>query len=238
MSEVLIYGAHFPMPLGERNGKFIRFVSTKREFKTFLTSDNYSMIIIDLEGREKEGFSLAEYVRQIPRHCSVPILFFAKNRRLEKRAFHEIHCYDYFVKPLSNDDIIQIVYLCTRRMAGKNDCTDIVFPVNNDKYLFKMQDIYYLEANGKYVTVNTASYILDVPYLILDDFMGNYGEHFLRVHRAYVVNRLHIRCVDLTSATVELDNGVVLEVGRKYISGLRQEFGERPRRKKGRPRAT
>ena len=55
-----------------------------------------------------------------------------------------------------------------------------------------------------------------------------FGEQFVQIHRGTVVNRDHIRCIDLRNGVLEMKNGRgVLGIGRTYIGIVRKEFDEK-----------
>lgn len=228
MAEILIFGKNNTFPVGAMSERHELCVTTRMaEAKKRLVSEEFALIIIDLEDREKSGMDLARFVRQIPRQCMTPILFFSRDRRMEKKAFHEIHCYDYFLKPIDMEDIIQILYLCMRRITIRKKNNTIVFSVGSDRYPVLREDILYLENVPRNVIVHTLSMDLTVPYLKLADFVGQYGAGFVQIHRSIVVNLNKIRCVDYSKALIELrETGEQLSIGRTYLPVIRKLFDE------------
>ncbi len=230
MSFVLIYGTESTVvkQMGGRvDESEVLITRNAAEVKKHIRYDDITMIIIDLENREKKGAELADYVRQVPRQCMTPILFLAKNRKLEWWAFHEIHCYDYILKPIDPMQIMQILVLCMKRMADNEKNRPIIFTIGKDRYPVYPREILYLDRSDRSVTIHTTTINLRVPSLRLGEFVNLFGEQFIQIHRGTVVNRDHIRCIDLKNCVIEMKNGRgVLDIGRTYIGVVRKEFDE------------
>ena len=226
MSEVLIYGHGSNSISDSNNGRFIRYVKDIREFKRRVLTEDFSIIIIDLEKREQHGIDAAEYARQIPRQCLTPIVFLYINEKYEAEAFHRIHCYDYLIKPIDANSMFKLISICMQRMSVTSDDDTIVFHIGAKRYPVSKDDIYFIEISGRNATVHTKNKELKVPYLVLDDFLGQYGTMFVKIHRAIAVNRKYITKLNISEQTIELEDGHLLGVGRRYMVGLRKEFDE------------
>ncbi|MBO4396493.1 MAG: response regulator transcription factor [Eubacterium sp.] len=227
---VLIYGAESSVikQMGDRvPDSEVLITRNAAEVKKHICYNEITMIIIDLEWREKKGVELADYIRQVPRQCMTPILFLANNRKLEWWAFHEIHCYDYIIKPIAPMQIMQILVLCMKRMADNEKNRPIIFTVGKDRYPIYPREILYLDRTDRSVTIHTTTINLRVPSLSLGEFVDVFGEQFVRIHRGTVVNRSYIRCIDLKNMVLEMKNGCgYLDIGRTYIGAVRKEFDE------------
>ncbi|MBR6228173.1 MAG: response regulator transcription factor [Eubacterium sp.] len=232
MAEVLIFGKEDIFhgksfqPGWNRNREVV-VTDNVDKAKRHLVLESFLFIIIDLEAGEKKGIELAGFIRQIPRQYLTPIFFLAKDQSREYYAFHEIHCYDYFVKPLKEEEIRKILFFCRKRLEGCEKKGSIVFSIGRDRYPVNPEDILYLESINRMVVVHTVHDELQVPSLRLRDFVQNNGGDFLRIHRGTVVNRNRIQCVDSVNSLVELDNDrIQLKIGRTYLDSVRKAFDE------------
>ena len=196
--------------------------------KRHILMEDIMMIIIDLCGSEKKAMELADFIRQVPRQCMTPILFLSDSRKREWWAFHKIHCYDYMLKPIEPMQVLQVFFLCLKRMSDNERNQPIVFPVGSRRFPVYPREIVYLDTSERTVVVHTTTVDLKVPSLHLNEFVKLFGEQFLRIHRTTVVNREQIRCIDFRKSVVEMKNGrAVLDIGRTYIAMVRKEFDER-----------
>ena len=194
------------------------------EAKRALLCHSFSVILIHLDRMESAGRKLAEYIREIPRYYLTPIVFIARDNQYEKWAFHQIHCYDYLIKPVSGEKMLKIIYPLTSPGAGKENGEEKIFFQCRDKVMsVDIQDIIYLVADNRYVQVHTVKEMLSVPYLCLNRFAGQYERYFVQCHRAVVVNRSFVNRIDYTSRIVYVP-GAELDMGRSYLKYIRKEF--------------
>ena len=226
MSTILVFGAIPPNRSGAPLA-FHRLLLTRNlnEIRRRIITEDYTMIIIDLDGREKKGMELAAYIRSIPKQCMTPILFVSSSHKLEWDAFHNIHCYDFFIKPLTTQDILKIMYLFLQKTDGVKPGRTIMFSNGSKRFPINIDDILYLESINRDVIVHTTTSEVGVSSLHLSDFLKAYKEDFVQVRRSTVVNKSMIRCVNPTAALVELKNNrETLSIGKTYIPTIRKLF--------------
>lgn len=203
----------------------IRIVTEKREAEEAVQLNTYRLILIDLEGKEKEGIEFAFFVRGLREYGLTPILFFAGDREYEQLAFHEIHCYDYMVKPICEEEIIRILYLYLTHIPVFDEKRRMSFQVHGEEYVIPIQDIVYMEVMNRSIFVHTVSQILEVPYRKLCDCMACGEGEFIQCHRSCIVNRSYIRKIDYVNHKIELkDSTEKIDMGRKYERMLRHKF--------------
>ena len=190
--------------------------------------NDYMMIIIDLDGRERKAMELAAYSRLIPRQFMTPIIFLSNDRKKEWQAFHEIHCYDFFVKPLSDRDITKIMILSVKQLSKAEKKETIAFSVGADLYPVDIDDILYLERCERTIIVHTTGRELHVPSIKLGEFAEEYGKWFIQVNRGAVMNRRKIKCIDFANAMIEIkDCDDYLTLGRTFLPNVRKAFDEK-----------
>lgn len=205
----------------------MRIVTEEKGAEEAVQTKTYRFILIDLEGMEESGIAFAFFVRGLKEYRMTPILFFAKDKKYEQMAFHDIHCYDYMVKPICTEEMLRIVYLYLTHSPNLVEDSQIRFRVYGEDYMISVQDIIYMEALNRSVFVHTVNYILEVPYMKLRDCVS-YGEGaFLQCHRSYIVNRRYIRKIDYVNHQIELkDAKEKIFMGRKYERLLRHKFDD------------
>ena len=226
MAKILIFEGRHETEFPDGEHRDICIAGDCGRAREILLSDDYQVILIHLEDRDEEAVRFASFVREIPRYYLTPLLFLAKNRRYEQWASHEIHCYDYLVKPVKNQDIIKIIYPVYARLVQTEYRRQISFLVRGKAHIFNVDEIMYLTASNRNVKVYTTNGCLEVPYLRLNKFSLQYQEIFVQCHRAVVVNRDYVKCVDYTRGKVELP-GVTVEMGRNYYEIMHRAFDDR-----------
>lgn len=225
MTEILVFQRQKETPPGNGNTHAIRIVTDRREAEEVLQNQNFRLILIDLEGAEEKGLEFAFFVRELKGYYLTPILFFARDRKYEQMAFHDIHCYDYMVKPIQEEEIIRILYLYLTYNPVSEEKSQMRFQIHGEDYMIPIQDIVYLETWNRSVFVHAVNQVLEAPYLKLCDCVSRGGGKFVQCHRSYAVNRSFIRKIDYGKHQIELkeDYGRV-DMGRKYERMLRHEF--------------
>lgn len=206
----------------------IRIVTEEKGAEEAVQMNTYRLILIDLEEMEESGIAFAFFVRGLKEYRMTPILFFAKDKKYEQMAFHDIHCYDYMVKPICEEEIIRIVYLYLTHSPVSEESCRMRFQIRGEDYIISIQDIVYMEVMNRSVFVHTVNQILEVPYMKLCDCVS-YGEGaFVQCHRSCIVNRRYIRKIDYVNHQIELkDSTEKILMGRKYERLLRHEFDDR-----------
>ena len=172
------------------------------EMISFLKPD---IVFLDISMPGKDGFEVIKNLSHVPY-----IIFCTAYDQYALQAF-ETNSIDYLVKPVKAERLA-ITMEKVRRLSGNNDYSQILhwveekietrrkevvtsFPVKvGDRVIFiKTDDISYFEANEKYVELFTRQgkkYLLDQSLSYLE---GKLPGHFLRVHRAIIVNTSLIR---------------------------------------------
>lgn len=221
MEEILVFQPGQKRETKEYQGmtQFHKLGDAKRA----LLCHTFQVILIHLEGEEKSGRTFAEYVREIPRYHLTPIVFFASDNQYEKWALHQIHCYDYLIKPVSGEKLLQLILPLTSGEEKENPSEKIVFKCRGTVISVNISDIIYLMADNRFVRVHTIQDVFYVPYLCLSRFARQYEEHFIQCHRAVVVNRSFVRGIDYTMGTVTVPDAT-LDMGRSYYKYVRKEF--------------
>lgn len=197
--------------------------SDRTEAEDTLRSRQYQLILIHLERESDEGMELAALIRGIPGYSLTPIIFLAKDRGCEQRAFHEIHCYDYLLKPLRKEEIIKILYPFVQQECCDDRIRKMTFRLQGKTYVVDAKDVLYMQCANRCVHVYTVYGTLVVPYLKFQEFIEGYPDVMVQCHRSAAVNRNFVKTVDYRHKRIELRGGQV-DIGRGYIQRLREEF--------------
>lgn len=93
---------------------------------------------------------------------------------------------------------------------------------NAQKYL-QIDQIDYLEAREKkvYIRIKNQEYSI---YGTLDDLMRRLPRNFMRCHRGYIINMLHVDSMVLSENLIQMKNGDCVPVSRSYKKEVR-EYG-------------
>ena len=199
------------------------FASEPEQAGDLLENNDYRMVMIHLEPEEKDGWQVASLVRGMPGYSLTPIVFLAEDRRHERRAFYEYHCYDYLVKPIQQEEIIKVVYPFLIQLWMKERTGEMRVRSEGVTRLIPLCDILYIESINRSVLFHTTKGILTVPYLTLKRCQMEHAGVFVQCHRSFLVNRNYVKRVDYRKKEIELP-GCLVEIGSRYEGAVHQEF--------------
>lgn len=121
------------------------------------------------------------------------------------------------MKPISYEQIENALNRCQNYL--KNAKKYIL--ISSDKKIY-IQDIYYLEVLHNTTTLYTCHQDYKVNYplnKILDDI---HDSHFTRIHKSFAVHLKYVKYIK--DNQVILMNGICLNIGRKYIRILKENY--------------
>jgi two-component system response regulator AlgR len=163
-----------------------------------LAATGADLILLDIRMPEIDGIELAQHLQKLPE--SPAIVFTTAYDAYAIRAF-EVHAIDYLLKPIRAARLLQAL----KRVATARAPTIEALRELSDRapaflsaqergriHLIPIDDVVYLKAELKYVTVRTA----EREYLIEDALARleqEYPDRFVRVHRNCLIARAAIR---------------------------------------------
>ncbi len=119
-------------------------------FKAFV-KDSYDICVFDVMMPKKDGFTLAQEVRQV--NAEVPILFLtAKTLKTDILEGFRIGADDYITKPFSMEELLMRIEAILRRVKGKKVKEETVFQMG--KILFDRQK-QQLQIDGEIIKLTT-----------------------------------------------------------------------------------
>ena len=163
------------------------------------------IVFLDIRMPGKDGFEVIQSLHNVPY-----LIFCTAFDHYALQAF-ETNSIDYIVKPVKperlritldkiknlsrNNEYAKILNWVEETIALRKKETVTSFPVKvGDRVIFiKTEDIAYFEANEKYVELNNRQgkkHLLDQSLSYLE---GKLPGHFLRIHRAIIINTLLIK---------------------------------------------
>lgn len=133
----------------------------------------------------------------------------------------ELSVTDYLLKPFSLERFIQAVVKVQKQTetskenipSPKEEVINTLF-VKSDKKIIKvnLDEIHYVEAYGNYIKIFTDHMILTPQ--TLSDFLEKLPNHFVRIHKSYVINFHQLKLID--GNQIVLYNDTKLPIGKSY----------------------
>lgn len=183
-----------------------------QEALEFLRNNQVDIMFLDIEMPRLIGLELLECMPYSP---SVILTTAYSNFGFEA---YQKGVVDYLLKPISYPRFLKAINKIIDRPVPKKEAEQ--FPEIEVKHegvlkTIQTQDIQYIEAVGNYIRLHLAS---GKPLLIVQTMKYVLSvlppQHFIRIHKSYIVKRDMI--AESKKTEVTLSNGTVLPVGRKY----------------------
>lgn len=158
-------------------------------------------IFLDIQMPEISGFDVLKQIDYLPK-----IIFCTAYDEFALQAF-DTNCIDYLVKPLTRERFAKTVAKLdqlSENSSGinlnkfieqfnleytRNEATSIPVKVGDRVIFIRLDEVSYLQADEKYVTIVTKhakSYILNSS---LKKMEKKLPAHFIRVHKSYLINK-------------------------------------------------
>ena len=159
------------------------------------------LVFLDIQMPDKNGFEVLAALSYQPM-----VIFTTAYEDYAIQAF-EVHSVDYLVKPIEASRLAKTIQKL-KQFQGSNQ------PDNNDKWqkllaqfqpkkekfaltikngdriiLLRFEEITYLKATDKYVTIHTIGGQRHLSDLTLNELMEKLATNFIRVHRSTIINQ-------------------------------------------------
>ena len=182
--------------------------ATAREALDLLSTIAVDVALLDIRMPEMDGIELAQHLQKLPQPPA--IIFTTAYDAYAIRAF-EVHAIDYLLKPIRTARLQEAL---GRARSARAPSVEALREVSKGApaflsaqergriHLIPIDDVIYLKAELKYVTVRTA----DREYLIEDALARleqEYPDRFARVHRNCLIARAAIRGFERGSGETE-----------------------------------
>ena len=174
----------------------------------------YDAVILDIEMEAPNGFEIALCMARQESH---PIILFATNS-----AAYAVQGYGlalrYLLKPLTIESVTEALD-AARQELQKNRLRILL---DDTAHVLNVQDIYYAEVQGHYITLHTVQGPLRFRGTLKDIVAQLPRRWFSASHQSFVVNLLHVRTV--SQSEVFLTNGCRIPISRRRQAEFLQAF--------------
>ncbi len=201
--------------------------------KQIIRNESPDLIFLDVELDNESGFDLADSFHE----PAFSLVFITAHNKYAVDAFR-FSAIDFLLKPIDSDELSRAIERARQntlkkemvaqltilkesfRNPGQPD-RKIVLKDQESIYFIKVNDIYYLEADGPY----TRFFVRDNNPILISRNLKEYenmleDQGFIRAHHSYLVNSNHVVKYDKADGgTLVLSNG-----SRVSISQRKKEF--------------
>lgn len=194
-------------------------------------SDEHSvdLFILDIQLPDYRGTELGKQIRTMPRYRFTPILFTTELAGEELGAYREIKCYDFLVKPFTQEQFTNAVSAALD-MGKQMRKTVPVLRIEQKQFLFEygLEQILYIESFGKKAVIHSISQGKE-----LNDQISGYSlvrllemagpGNLIQCHKSFLINPIYITKIDKGSKTLWLKSCKdTIPIGEKYQHNLRE----------------
>lgn len=203
------------------------------------------VVLLDIQMPAVDGFAV---LRALPHAAAPAIIFVTAFQDHAVKAF-ELRATDFVVKPVSGERLGSALEQAQRDLDARRAGERLAFlqsrlaelesralatsephlwvQIGSDKRRLALADIMWLEAERDYVRVHMNGKAHLVSALLGDIEKALEGQPFLRVHRSTIVRTDKVRAIlrgRFSTPLLELEDGQLLAVGRKYRDAVRSAF--------------
>lgn len=210
--------------LSEYSEEFcIHTAASYQEAKDLLNSEiRFGLFLLDvnLNGNDKEeigGIIFAKEIRDHFYYTFTPIVMITAIGAMEMRAYREIHCYQYIMKPFAREEVEEVLAKVLEKEKHEKP------PVVNVKkdginYQILCADIQYLEAVPRGCALHMKKETWRVPYVTLTQMLKKLPENmFVQCHRMFAVNVNEVEYYDKVNRIVKIKQcDDLVEIGVTY----------------------
>ena len=171
-----------------------------------LDTNDIGAFFIDIQLTDGNGIELAKEIRKRKNYQFTPIVFITGNRSKELEAFHNIHCYDYILKPYTRKTIAEIMskIMIDYFSQVKDDSTYLNLDFKGLKQRVNLKDIIMVESRNRRIFIKTIYEEITYKHMNISQFIKGLPEQFLQVHQSIVINCDYLDKIDMHSNYVRL----------------------------------
>lgn len=183
---------------------------------------------LDKENRDDSGgLMFAEEVRSVMKYEFTPVVMITSIASLEIEAYRSIHCYQYILKPYTEEEIQTVVKKVLSHIEVKEK-PFIIVKKKGINYKILCEDIVFCKAVPRGVCLYLKEEQMEIPYLSIRQLLDKLPKQFFfQCHRMFVVNMKHIRYYDLVNQMIQVEGYVEsIDIGITYKTEVRRLLNE------------
>lgn len=182
-----------------------------------------SAFFIDIQLTDYNGLELAKQLRKIKRYQFVPMVFITAMPTRELEAFKQIHCYDYLIKPYTQEQLEEVFKSIMMDYIESKEEDKLCLEFRGYNQLVPYKTIVYFEYARRKILIKTEDEEIEYYHVPLKRFKEQLPKYFLQIHQSYIVNKNHIEKIDFSNRTITMRSTEnLLPIGRSY----KKEVGE------------
>lgn len=177
---------------------------------------DFDILLLDIEMDGMDGIALAKELRQDNEALHIVFITGYPDYLAEGYDVSALH---YLMKPVRKEKLAGVLDRAAR--ISKKAPPSLFVSTDRETLRIPSDDIYYIEAQGHYMSVCTAKEEYRLR-MTVSELSEKLGEGFYRCSRSYVVGLLHVSRI--TKSEVILENRISLPLGRGQYDEMNQKL--------------
>lgn len=174
------------------------------------------LLDITIKGK-KTGIDIALELQEL----RIPFIFITSHEDTHFiTAAKQTRPYGYLIKPFTKQDLFATIEMAISHMQYKPLTKNLFIPTGKGKQQIALKDIQYVKANGNYVEIKLENKRIALRKNLKEFESKLPNAHtFVRTHKSYLVNRLHI--ISYNQLEMTLHDHTKIPIGRTYFTEIK-----------------
>ncbi len=191
------------------------------------------LLFLDIEMPIMNGFELLEKIL----HLNFSIVFVTAYNQFALKAFRS-NALDFLVKPIDTKELTEAVAKAEKRVMPTSSqltmlqkqlrgepVTKIAIPGQHGISFIDLDEIVYSEASNNYsklILTDGRHFLISKTLKDVQEVLEE--EHFLRVHRQFIINLNHVKQFNRNEGVLTMSNGENIPVARNQKERLVEKY--------------
>ncbi len=186
--------------------------------KDFSNGYTFDIIYLDIELPGLNGVEVGQVLREQVEKQNLDLIFISQKSSYCEQLF-DLEPRRFYRKPFDREKITRDLKILLKEHTAHRQ--SIWYEEDGREYRLFLQDVLYMEAESKKITV----YDKEGNKIVIKKTLNEWEEafkkdHFVRCHRSFLVNLNYVKA--FSRKEFEMINGVKIPIGRKYEKATRE----------------
>ncbi len=199
------------------------------EAYSYSISNDVSVFLLDIQVEDYSGIELAKRLRSIKKYQFTPIIFITAMPTRQLEAFRKIHCYDYIIKPFTEEEAGKVLKkILIDYIDRPNETKNLALKFKNFTQMIPMNDILYVEYVNRRIIIITKDEKIKYMHMSMKKFKQLLDEDFfMQVHQSVIINSNYVEKIEFDAKSIKLYSvEEEIPIGRSYLKEVRGRFDD------------
>lgn len=182
-----------------------------------ILAEQLDAMLLDIDMPGRNGIEIGDAIAM--KNQELNLIFFTNRADMVFRAIY-CHPYRFIRKSHMEEELPEALNSVYQKLTNEQFLFE--FQSKNESLKVRIKDILYINSDRHYIQIHEKDKMHRVRGKLsaYEERLMEYG--FIRIHVGYLVNVRFI--YRMTASTVELDNGSILPVSKRYSESAREEY--------------